>query len=244
MEKKQILLLCEKILKLSEKLAVMQSDFLVADSIEIKKYLKSVYAKEPIYIPYGATLTQEADEEVCKEFDLQKSEYDMLVARLEPENNIEMILDGVVTSKTDRKFLVIGKNETKYGKFLKNKYENYSHILFIGGIYDIKKLNSLRFYSNLYFHGHSVGGTNPSLLEAMGSQAFICAHDNPFNRAVLEDDALYFKTSNNIANILSVDKTLYSHFISNNTTKIKKYYNWKHIADCYETFFKGVITIK
>jgi len=231
----------KKFLSLSEKLAVIQSDYLIADSVVIGNYIEKKYHKKPTFIPYGATVEQEANEEVCKEFNLQKNGYDMLVARLEPENNIEMILDGVVVSKTDRKFLVIGKNETKYGKFLKNKYENYSNILFIGGIYDIKKLNSLRFYSNLYFHGHSVGGTNPSLLEAMGSQAFICAHDNPFNRAVLEENAIYFKNSQDIVGILQIDKNLYFYFIKNNIQNINKIYNWKNIVDSYENFFKFIL---
>lgn len=233
----------KKFLSLSEKLAVIQSNYLIADSVEIGNYLEKKYRKKPIFIPYGATLAEEANEEICKEFDVQKSRYDMLVARLEPENNIEMILDGVVASKIDRKFLVIGKNETKYGKFLKNKYENYSYISFIGGIYDIKKLNSLRSYSNLYFHGHSVGGTNPSLLEAMGSQAFICAHDNSFNRAVLGDDAMYFKNLQDIASLLSIDKNLYTHFIANNTQKIHSRYNWENIVTSYEDFFRFICKI-
>lgn len=234
----------KKFLSLSEKLAVMQSDYLIADSVEIGNYLEKKYHKKPTFIPYGATLLEEAaDEELCKEFDVESGKYDMLVARLEPENNIEMILDGVVASKIDRKFLVIGKNETKYGKFLKNRYENYSNILFIGGLYDIKKLNSLRFCCNLYFHGHSVGGTNPSLLEAMGYEAFICAHDNPFNRAVLEDDAMYFKSSQDITSLLSIDKSLYTYFIANNTQKIHSLYNWENIVNSYEDFFRSICKI-
>jgi glycosyltransferase involved in cell wall biosynthesis len=235
--------LVKKFLSLSEKLAVIQSDYLIADSVEIGNYIEKKYYKKPTFIPYGATVAEEVDEEICKEFDLQKNGYDMLVARLEPENNIEMILDGVVASKTDRKFLVIGKNETKYGKFLKNRYEDYSHILFIGGIYDIKKLNSLRSCCNIYFHGHSVGGTNPSLLEAMSSQAFICAHDNPFNRAVLEDDAMYFNNSQDIVELLLLDRNLYTYFISNNTQKIHSRYNWKNIVNSYENFFRSICKV-
>ena len=106
----------------------------------------------------------------------------MLIARLEPENSIEVILDGVAIANGDKPFLVIGKHETKYGEYLKSKFKNQPNIKFIGGIYDINKLNNLRYYSNLYFHGHTVGGTNPSLLEAMASNSLICANNNPFNR--------------------------------------------------------------
>lgn len=116
----------------------------------------------------------------------------MLIARLEPENSIETILDGVVLANLQRPFLVVGKHNTTYGAFLKQKYALQAQIQFVGGIYDIEVLNNLRYYSNLYFHGHTVGGTNPSLLEAMASNSLICANDNPFNRYILEDDAIYF----------------------------------------------------
>ncbi len=230
----------KKFLKLSERLAIIQSDFLIADSTEVNKYIETKHNKKSIYIPYGANVIEEFDENVCKEFDVLKHKYSMLIARLEPENNIEMILDGMVVSKSSKFFLVIGNHDTKYGRFIKEKYNKILNILFIGAIYDINKLNSLRFYSNLYFHGHSVGGTNPSLLEAMSSGAFICAHDNSFNRAVLQDDAIYFQTCNDVAKNFLIDKELYPHFRSINKEKIHKYYAWKDIINDYEDFFSKI----
>ena len=90
----------------------------------------------------------------------------MLIARLEPENSVEEILDGFATSTVNRDFLVIGNTKTPLGKKLVDKYQD-SRIKFIGYVSGIEKLDSLRYFSNLYFHGHTVGGTNPSLLEAM-----------------------------------------------------------------------------
>ena len=85
----------------------------------------------------------------------------------------------------------------------KNKFKTYSNIRFVGAIYDINLLNNLRYFSKLYFHGHSVGGTNPSLLEAMASKALIAAHNNDFNKGVLQENALYFSSALEVKKNLS-----------------------------------------
>ena len=126
----------------------------------------------------------------------------MLIARLEPENSIEIILDGVTQSNSTNRFLVVGNHETSYGEYLKGKYADNSEIIFTGGIYNQNDLNQLRYYSHLYFHGHTVGGTNPSLLEAMGSQALIAANDNDFNKAILQDDGYYFTSVDDVKRLM------------------------------------------
>ena len=83
------------------------------------------------------------------------------------------------------------------------KYGNDKRLLFTGAIFDEVKINALRTFCKLYFHGHSVGGTNPSLLEAMGSGRLIAAHDNEFNRAILQSDAFYFSSAEQVAQILN-----------------------------------------
>lgn len=166
----------------------------------------------------------------------------MLIARLEPENSIEEILDGVAKAKKVRKFLVIGKNETKFGEYLKAKFANMQHIIFVGGVYDQTKLNNLRSFSNIYFHGHTVGGTNPSLLEAMGSNALICANNNEFNSAILGTDALYFKNSSDVAHAIdTIHKKEYMTYIENNKRKIQDVYAWNKIINQYEMFFTDIV---
>jgi glycosyltransferase involved in cell wall biosynthesis len=110
-------------------------------------------------------------------------------------------------------------------------------------VYNIDQLNSLRHYSHLYFHGHSVGGTNPSLLEAMASSALIVANDNVFNRAVLEEDAFYFSDAAQIAKLLNSDlqKDHYNHFIERNRRKIDESYSWEHITDLLETSLRAAV---
>jgi len=228
-------------LKYAEKLAVKYSDHLISDSIGIEEYIKNKYKVDSTYIPYGANIFDTPDIEVLKPYKLTPYKYDLLIARLEPENSIEIILDGVADASNNRTFLVIGKNETKYGGYLKDKYKNCQKINFLGGIYNQNTLNNLRFFSNLYFHGHTVGGTNPSLLEAMASSSLICANDNIFNKAILENDAYYFNTSNDVSTILNQLISKKSiNFIEDNLTKINKKYNWQIIIDAYESHFRTI----
>ncbi|MEJ0056922.1 MAG: glycosyltransferase [Bacteroidota bacterium] len=123
-------------------------------------------------------------------YKIRPNEYFMLMARMEPENNIEMILEGYVASGNPNPFIVIGGYGNKFGAKMFQRYS--SRVKFIGGVYNKSELDSLRYFSTAYFHGHSVGGTNPSLLEAMACRSFIISHDNAFNKGVLGDDAIYF----------------------------------------------------
>ncbi len=229
----------QKFLLYAERLAIKTSDHLVSDSIGIRKYLFHKYKAVSTYIPYGTVIPDDFSPTVLQDFGLQNYSYNMLIARLEPENSIEVILDGVVISNSKVPFLVIGKHETKYGEYLKCKYKDNHNIIFVGGIYNIKKLNSLRCYSRIYFHGHTVGGTNPSLLEAMGSKALICAHNNLFNKSILGDDAYFFRTANDVSNVINnVAIESRDVIIENNNNKVKKLYSWENIVSQYESMFK------
>lgn len=100
-------------------------------------------------------------------------------------------------------------------------------------------LNNLRYFSNLYFHGHSVGGTNPSLLEAMASSALIVAHNNQFNKAILETEAFYFSTAGDIAEVINspLNREKQSKWVNDNREKISKLYSWEVIIQAYENLF-------
>jgi len=235
----------QKFLQFAESLAVKKSDCLVSDSVGIKNYLHKKYEAESTYIPYGSHLFNNENINILKSYNLEAYAYNMLIARLEPENSIETILDGVLKANDDVDFLVIGKHETKFGEYLKSKYIKSKNIKFIGGIYDINILNNLRYFSKLYFHGHTVGGTNPSLLEAMASSALICANDNEFNSAILEKDALYFSTDEDVSKILL--NTIYdenSKKIENNRNKITELYTWQKIINQYEVLFLKLLNQK
>lgn len=225
-----------KFLKYAEKIAISSSDYLISDSLGIRSYLKETYQVDSEYIAYGAEFFETPNVSCLAQYSAEPSKYDLLVARLEPENNIELILDGIVEADTPREFLVVGKHETKFGSYLKSKFENYGRIRFLGGIYDIEHLNNLRYYSNLYFHGHSVGGTNPSLLEAMASNSLIVANDNIFNRSILEEDAFYFDSVSDIVEYAHIDKLDYLDYLQSNIKKINGKFSWETINTKYEKY--------
>jgi len=234
----------KKLAKWFESLGAKYSDHLVSDNIEIKNYLLKEYNKDSTFIPYGADVFDQPDERILKEYGLEKGNYDLLVARLEKENNIEITLDGIVLSGAGTPFLVIGKHHTAYGQYLKNKYKAYKNIRFMGGIYNLPHLNNIRWFGRYYFHGHSVGGTNPSLLEAMASGAYIFSHDNLFSHNVLGEHAWYYKTPEDIAALLAdIPKLEEKRKIYGDVQreKIQQQYNWKKIAGEYEALFKKVI---
>ena len=225
----------QKFLKYAEKLAAKSSDVLIADSVGIQTYLKKKYNLESTYIPYGANIAEQFQKSVLEEYNILPYSYDMIIARMEPENNIEVILDGHCASYQKRNFLVIGNHQgTKFGKYIYQKFKDIPSIYFLGGIFDIDKLNALRKYSSLYFHGHSVGGTNPSLLEAMASEALIVAHDNAFNKGILGGDAHYFTDASDVTNSIDIlEKKTFSSFINNNIHKIRNKFSWKSVNTNY-----------
>ncbi|NQY11004.1 MAG: DUF1972 domain-containing protein [Flavobacteriales bacterium] len=228
----------QRFLKYAEKLAVNNSDFLISDSIGIQESLYERYKKQSKYIPYGASIPQSINEQYLEKYKLVKYQYNMLIARIEPENSIETILDGVLLSKSPEQFIVIGKTNNTFGQYLVNKFKEVDKIVFLDGIYDMEALNCLRFYSNLYFHGHSVGGTNPSLLEAMSSSSLIIAHNNNFNKYILEQDGYYFSDVAEVTSYLDgLNKEDHPDKVENSLSKIKTKYSWNSINSEYTNYF-------
>jgi glycosyltransferase involved in cell wall biosynthesis len=134
--------------------------------------------------------------------------------------------------------LVIIGNENKHKRSLKTKYGHVKNILFREAVYDRALLDSLRHYCRIYVHGHSVGGTNPSLLEAMACSCRIVAHDNPFNRFVLGDTGKYFSTENELSGHFShYNEKEFESLTKQNLAKIKNEYNWDAVTDAYEKLF-------
>jgi glycosyltransferase involved in cell wall biosynthesis len=234
----------KKVIKSLEKIAVNHSHFLISDNVGIRQYYENTFNKESFFLPYGADIIEDFNQEHLQAYSLSPLKYYLLIARLEPENNVEMILDGYLQSSKEYPVCIIGNAKSRYGEYLTKKY-NHPNIRFLGAIYKKPALDSLRHFSNIYFHGHSVGGTNPSLLEAMACQSFILAHDNPFNKSVLEENALYFETSENIKAILRLQEPLRRNhserFAQANKTKIKNIYNWEFVVAQHEALFKKLV---
>lgn len=229
-------------IRFADFIAAYFSNYLIADSKGIKEHLLTYYKlinkSKVIQIEYGA-YPQEFEEASLI------SNYYLIVARLEPENNIEMIIKGFLNSDSNKELIIIGNlQETEYVKNLLS-YQS-SSVKFVGGVYKKDELVKFRSGCFAYFHGHSVGGTNPSLLEAMGCFNITICHDNIFNREVTANNMFYFKNSNELSKIINEFEKFDTQKILSlkkvNYLRIINYYNWDNITYKYLKFldnFKG-----
>jgi len=241
------------LLKSMEISSVKMSDYLICDSKGITQYIQEEYhyKKNLFTIEYGAYINEFIDvnnattNKVLEQYGLKKLAYHLVVSRLEPENNVHIIIDGYNKSNSKLPLVIVGNmNDGEYVKSLK-KYES-TNIIFLGGIYDKNELSIIRAKAFTYLHGHSVGGTNPSLLEAMGSKNLCLCHDNIFNRETTRDSGFYFKNEQELKDIFEyVEK----NENINNINKIKndaynlilEYYNWENIANKYLQAFNEIM---
>lgn len=230
----------QKFLRLAERWGIDGSDALVADSIGIQEYLRHQYNVSSEFIAYGADVLQGIGTDLLPTYQLTPKTYHLIIARLEPENSIDVLLEGFTLSNSDVPMVVVGNHQTEYGEYLKKKYAAFSLIRFLGAIYDATIINQLRANCYIYFHGHTVGGTNPSLIEAMGCGAFICANHNVFNQSVLLTNALYFSDTHDVRDIINkdVDEPTRVRFIEANKQRVLDEYNWNKIALEYLGVFK------
>lgn len=227
--------LVRRFLRHAERWAAKQSHLLVADNPQIEVYLHECFSNQVIYIPYGADIPKDFDESIPSQYGLNPGQYHLIIARMEPENHIAQILQGFHESNTTQKLVVIG-GLNRFGQKMKAKYNHDQRIVFLGALYQKDELNSLRHFSRLYFHGHSVGGTNPSLLEAMACSCQIIAHNNAFNRSVLGENAFYFSTVKDVQ--LAIEKSHkqqdWDKMVRKNSSAIRDNYNWRIVVEQYE----------
>ena len=178
---------------LNERAGCWLGDHLVADHPQIKAHLQTrVTADKITTIPYGAEAISSAPTAPVQALGLQPGRFFTVIARAEPENSILNIVRGFSMSPRGHKLVVLGRYEegNVYHRAIKAAASN--EVKFVGAIYETAVVRALRFHSTAYIHGHQVGGTNPSLVEALGAGNPVVAHDNRFNRWVAGEGAVYF----------------------------------------------------
>lgn len=236
--------------KISEKLMVKHADLLVCDSVNIENYIKEDYKQynpKTTFIAYGADTEKSKlnDNDTTllkwyKEKGIKEKEYYLVVGRFVPENNYETMITEFMKSNTKKDFVLITNVEqNKFYEQLKEKtgFGKDSRIKFVGTVYDQELLKKIRENAYGYFHGHEVGGTNPSLLEALATTDLNLLLDVGFNKEVAEDSALYFsKEDGMLANL--IDNELKEDEIKELGNKARKRinseYTWNKIVDKYE----------
>ena len=228
----------QKFLLRAERWAARHGHVLVADSLGIRDYLEKKYQRPATYIPYGADIPDSYEVGMLSKWGLRPGGYFLLVARMEPENNIEMIIKAWLAAGKRKPLVLVGDAGNGYGSYLRKIYRD-EKLLFAGAIYETGTINALRHYSSLYLHGHSVGGTNPSLLEAMACGCTIAAHNNPFNKEILGDEACYFSSNEDLAALIGRpphgDQT--KDWKQSNAEKILTRYSWDNVIDRYLRLF-------
>jgi rhamnosyltransferase len=241
--------------KYSEKLMVKHSDLLICDSREIEKYIKSEYKNsnpDTAFIAYGAdnakSKLNDNDEKLLSWFNknnVKPYEYYLIVGRFVPENNYETMIREFMLSKSEKDLLIItniDKNKFYYELLQNTKFDKDKRIKFAGTVYDEELLKKTRETAYGYIHGHEVGGTNPSLLEALASTKVNLLLDVNFNREVGQGGALYFnKEYGDLAKTIDAadcyDKEQINRLMLKAVERIESDYTWDKIVDKYERVF-------
>lgn len=247
--------LIKKYWKLSERLMVKNADLLICDSKNIEKYVQTnykAYQPKTTFIAYGADVTESPlknnDPKLInwyKKFNIHSKEYYLVVGRFVPENNYETMIREFMDSTTEKDFVLITNVEkNKFYEKLRNEtgFENDSRIKFVGTVYDQELLKKIRENAYGYLHGHEVGGTNPSLLEALGSTQLNLLLDVGFNREVAEDGAFYWNKQKGVlsdlierADQLNDQEVLKIEEKAKNA--IRNRYTWDNICTAYGKLF-------
>ena len=243
------------LLRLNNQMAEHFCDVIVVDSRSLIKYIGK-FGDKAMYIPYGvcdpelspwdSNLLNCLPPTSNELSSIQKRKYYLVVARLEPENNIHVIIKGFLASSSIHPLCIVGNpSDFNYMKELqKMSHNNFNKkIIFFGGIYESRLLNMLRQNAFAYIHGHSVGGTNPSLLDAMIMKNLILAHNNEFNREVGGESMVYFDNEVRLSELINEIENNYTDYIylqAKTYDRVKKYYSWDVILTLYDRLFSQV----
>lgn len=179
------------LLRCFEILNLKIANCITVDSQALSVFYQKNYKVTPEYVPYGIREIKPLDSKVLRNYNLEKNGYYLLIARLEPENNIDLVIEEFKKSNSKKKLVIVGPlKKTSYVKKLLQSRSK--RILFLGGIYEPKLQRMLRHNCFAYIHGHEVGGTNPTLVEALSCRNIVIALDVTFNRETAGEGALYF----------------------------------------------------
>lgn len=245
--------------KISEKMMVKYCDLVICDSVNIEKYIHEQYDGKGIkknnpnttFIAYGADLrlsklTDDAPKllEWYKKTGLSKKNYYLVVGRFVPENSFEVMIHEFMKSKSEKDFALITNVNEKFLNELENKlhFKKDKRIKFVGTVYDQELLKKIRENAYAYFHGHTVGGTNPSLIEALGSTDLNLLVNVGFNKEVADDSALYWsRTDGDLAKLIDKADKMPPEKIKELGNKAKQRvaerYTWERISGLYEQCF-------
>jgi glycosyltransferase involved in cell wall biosynthesis len=232
--------------QLVERLAVRWSDALIADAAGIQDYYREKFDADTVYLAYGAPLQAGGGTDRLGELGLAPRGYHLVVARFEPENHVHLIVEGFARSAARLPLVVVGS--APYS----DRYTSMVHglgddrVRFVGGIWDQELLDQLYANALVYWHGHTVGGTNPSLLRAIGSGTATNAFDVGFNREVLETAGRYFAGPDDVTRLVHEAESPGSDADARgrHARQLARRYNWDDVAAGYEQLCEGLLSTR
>lgn len=222
---------------------------LIADSRGIQKYYRDHWKCDPFFASYGAYLEESTCPELLEKFELRPRDYFLVVARLEPENNTDLIVEAFKSVRTEKKLVIVGGTNyrSKYVERLKAETRD-PRVRFLGGVYDQRYLTELMCNSFAYVHGHGVGGTNPVLLKALGCNACVLYVDTPynFNGEVVGDAGIPFPRDADALREkmqqLADDPRRAEPYRTLGHPRILAGYTWEHATDRYELLTQRLLS--
>jgi len=216
---------------------------LVTDAEAMRAYYLSAFGKDSTFIPYGAPVVEQSHSAPLRRWNLEPDDYHLVVGRMEPENNITTIIEAYRDSGSSRKLIIVGDThyETAYIRRVRSLAATVPGIELIGAVYGAD-LVALRSHAFSYIHGHEVGGTNPSLLEAMGCGNVIFALDTEFNREALADTGLYWSTAESLARLIAEVESGavgVSELGAEAQRRVGVLYTWSDVAERHDILFRS-----
>lgn len=224
---------------LNERAGCWIGNHLVADHPSIKEHLATrVSADKITMIPYGGDEVLSADAGLLTAYGIEPDHFSVIIARPEPENSFLEMVRAFSSRRRGHKLVVLGNFTPERNAFHKQVMDAASdEVIFPGAIYEAPVVQALRFYGRFYLHGHRVGGTNPSLVEALGAGCAVIAHDNHFNRWVAGPEAAYFKNEAECAALfdrLFADDATVQRMKSASRARFYERFTWDRVLGEYE----------
>jgi glycosyltransferase involved in cell wall biosynthesis len=227
--------------RLAESLSVRWSDALIADAQGIADYYAEEFHAPTQLIAYGAPILDAGSDRLA-ELDLEPGRYHLVVARFEPENHVDVIVDGYVRSAATLPLVVVGSAPYSDSHTESIHALADDRVRFLGGVWDQELLDQLYANALTYLHGHSVGGTNPSLLRAIGAGAATTAYDVSFNREVLGESGVFFSTPSDLAGLLEESERNLVGTRARAALAVERArgYDWDDVAAAYDRLCAGL----
>ena len=226
--------------RMAEQVAVREADSLIADARGIQDYYTDEFGIQTDLITYGTKILRHSPTDLIEEIGLVPGHYHLVVARFEPENHVDVIVEGYRRSGATMPLVVVGSAPyaQAYTEKVRRLAEGDARIRLLGGVYEQRMLDQLYSHALSYLHGHSVGGTNPSLLRAMGAGTAVVGWDVIFNREVAGTAGLYFSSPAQVAQAVEEVERYPFRFRDIGELmqeRAKERYDWDAVTECYES---------